>query len=710
MRYASFLGGLACMCVLLVGCASTSKTQPTPPAPTPPAPIAVSIGPTAANVSVGKTQQFTATTSGTTNTGVTWSVVGAASNGTISTGGLYTGPAAVPNPPQVTVTATSQADTSKSASAVVTVTTVSPSTSVTVMPSAATVTNFGTQQFTASVNGSPSTAVTWQVNGMAGGNLTSGFVSTSGLYVAPSGVPTKSDGKGGSVTTTVTITAVSQADISASGTATVTIQPGNENAQSGAIVLGTSGGNANDSSTNTSTHTITCCGGTLGSLVTRGGTQYILSNTHILARSDLAQLGESIVQPALIDTSTCTSSGARTVANLSAFYNLENGTLPKIDAAIAQVVPGNVDPSGNILYLGASADANGVPVPGALHAGSGVVASVGMPLAKSGRSTGLTCSTALAVAVNVNVQYQKGCGTGATFSVDYTNQVDIAGGSFSAEGDSGSLIVSQNSADPVALLYAGSDTDTVGNPVAPVLNFFANGGNNVTFVGGGAHAVIGCSLPNKPAAARSTQAAVTVAPQVMQKAAAVRDAHAPELLAHPEVQAVGVGTSRDDPREPAILFFVTAGQTRTNIPAQVDGVRTRIVEGPLFARRGALSSEESAQLEQSVAEAPDVYPISEAALAQAKQVHEASAQEQMNQPGVQGVGISASLDAPGEAALMIFLVRGEAHNPIPPVIDGLRTRVRESSRFRAGSGDVSSRRACTMPSSKTLLRKPAANN
>jgi hypothetical protein len=333
-----------------------------------------------------------------------------------------------------------------------------------------------------------------------------------------------------------------------------------------------------------------------------------------------------------------------------------------------------------------------------------------MPLAKSGRSTGLTCSTALAVAVNVNVQYQKGCGTGATFSVDYTNQVDIAGGSFSAEGDSGSLIVSQNSADPVALLYAGSDTDTVGNPVAPVLNFFANGGNNVTFVGGGAHAVIGCSLPNKPAAARSTQAAVTVAPQVMQKAAAVRDAHAPELLAHPEVQAVGVGTSRDDPREAAILFFVTAGQTRTNIPAQVDGVRTRIVEGPLFARRGALSSEESAQLEQSVAEAPDVYPISEAALAQAKQVHEASAQEQMNQPGVQGVGISSSLDAPGEAALMIFLVRGAAHNPIPPVINGLRTRVRESSRFRAGYGDVSSRRACTMPAGKTLSRKPAANN
>jgi hypothetical protein len=491
----------------------------------------------------------------------------------------------------------------------------------------------------------------------------------------------------------------------------VTIQPGNETAQTGAIELGASGGNANDSSTNAAAHTITCCGGTLGSLVARGGTQFILSNTHILARSDIAQIGDPIIQPGLIDTSTCTASGARTVANLSAFYNLETGALPKIDAAIAQVIPGDVDPAGNILYLGATADANGVPLPGAPHAGSGVTASLAMPVAKSGRSTGLTCSTVLAVAVNVNaVQYQKGCGTGATFTVNYTNQVDIAGGSFSAEGDSGSLIVSEASADPVALLYAGSDTDTVGNPVSQVLSFFASGGNAVTFVGSGAHAVIGCSLPNKPASASSTQAATTVAPAAMQKAAAARDANAAELLAHPEVQAVGVSASRDNPHDGAIVFFVTAGQPRTNIPAQVDGVRTRIVEGTLFAKRGTLSAQESAQVEQSAAAAPEVYPISEPEMARAKPVHAAHTQELMSQPGVQGVGITSSLDAPGEAALMIFLVRGAASNPIPAVIDGLRTRVRESSRFRAGSGDESRRGACTVAPSKLLRRRPLLNN
>jgi hypothetical protein len=82
----------------------------------------------------------------------------------------------------------------------------------------------------------------------------------------------------------------------------------------------------------------------------------------------------------------------------------------------------------------------------------------------------------------------------------------------------------------------------------------------------------------------------------------------------------------------------------------------------------------------------------------------------MSQPGVQGVGISSSLDAPGEAALMIFLVRGAAHNPIPPVIDGLRTRVRESSRFRAGAGDAVSRGVCTVPVDKTLPQKPTTRN
>src|ERR1700682_55988 len=195
MRCALLLSGLSCVSALLLGCASTSQNTP----------VTVGVTPVTASVVVSKTQQFTSTVTGTSNTAVTGSVVGGAANGAVASTGLYTAPATVPNPPQVTVTATSQKDGSKSGSATVTVAAAAVSSSVSVSPSAASVANFGTQQFTASVNGSPSTAVNWEVNGIAGGNQSVGFISTSGLYVAPSGVPTKSDGKGNSVTTKGTV-------------------------------------------------------------------------------------------------------------------------------------------------------------------------------------------------------------------------------------------------------------------------------------------------------------------------------------------------------------------------------------------------------------------------------------------------------------------------------------------------------------------------
>jgi len=576
---------------------------------------------------------------------------------------------------------------------------------VTVTPNAPNVNNFATQQFTATVKGTANTAVTWQVNTVAGGSQATGFISSAGLFVAPGAVPTKSDGSGNSIPTTVTVTGVSQASATASGSATVTIVPQNQNVQNGATKLGSSGGNANASST-TGTK-ITCCGGTLGSLLMRNGAQFILGDNHVLAVSDSAQIGDPIIQPALIDNpapNTCTTTGTTTVAHLTQFYNLESDPAPKIDAAIAQVVPGAVDPGGNILYLGATVT-NGIPDPGPPHAGSGVAATVNMAVAKSGRTTGLTCSSILATSTATSVQYQKGCGTGATFNVSYTNLVDVLGGNFSAEGDSGSLIVTQNTADAVALLFAGSDKDTVGNPISDVLNSskFLGAGNAVPTVVGSAtpHAVIGCTLPTKPAGAVQTLAASAVASEALQKATITRDAHAPELLAHPEVQAVGVGASYDNPAEAAILFFVTKGQQRTNIPAQVDGIRTRIIEGDLFASRGALSAEESAALEKTAAPPQLVYSVSDAEVARAKVVHTARVEELMKRAGVQGVGISSSVDSPGEAALIIFLIRGAAHDPIPPVIDGLRTRVRESSRFRAGFGDAQPRRACSLPTTKT---------
>jgi hypothetical protein len=489
----------------------------------------------------------------------------------------------------------------------------------------------------------------------------------------------------------------------------VTLTVPNQNAESAPIELGTSGSNAKDSIT--SKGTITCCGGTLGSLVANGNTQYILSADHVLALSSAGTAGDPIIQPGLIDTGTCTSLGTTTVANLTlGSFNPQNPSSATVDAAIAKIVSGTVDSSGNILLLGSSTDASGVPVPGAPNGGTGQAASVNLAVAKSGRTTGLTCSSVGTINANVSVPYTTNCdGSGTKFTVNYTNQVSVIGGDFSGGGDSGSLIVTQSNATPVALLYAGSSSDAVGNPVSDVLNFFASKGTTVSFAGGArSSSVIGCTLPGPQAAmaARLVAQRVTASGDALTKATAVRDAHATELMGHPEVQAVGIGASYDNPAEAAILLFVTKGQPQINLPATVDGIRTRIIEGDVFSRRGILSTDESTTLEQSAAPPQLVYSISDAEVARAKVVHAAHVDDLMKQPGVQGVGISSSVDSPGEAALMIFLIRGVAHPAIPPVIDGLRTRVRESSRFQAGFGGTQPQRGCSVPRSTKTSPSP----
>ncbi len=89
-----------------------------------------------------------------------------------------------------------------------------PAPSVTVSPATANVQEGSMQQFTATVANSSSTTVTWQVNGVAGGNPTVGTIDSTGLYTAPAVIPNPAS---------VTITAVLQADPSISGNSIVTI-------------------------------------------------------------------------------------------------------------------------------------------------------------------------------------------------------------------------------------------------------------------------------------------------------------------------------------------------------------------------------------------------------------------------------------------------------------------------------------------------------
>ncbi len=205
------LVSIAFSILFLMGCSSNSSFNQDPPS------VIISVAPTSASVVVAKTQQFAATVTGTTNMAVTWQVNGVAggdaTHGTISTSGLYTAPSSVPSPATVTVTAIAQADSTKSASAAVTVT-AAQAVAISISPTSASVVTAKTQQFTPTVTGTTNMAVSWQVNGVAGGDSTHGTISTSGLYTAPSAVPSPAG---------VTVTAISQADSTKSASASVTI-------------------------------------------------------------------------------------------------------------------------------------------------------------------------------------------------------------------------------------------------------------------------------------------------------------------------------------------------------------------------------------------------------------------------------------------------------------------------------------------------------
>ena len=208
------------LAALVCGC-GTAGSQPS----TTPSVVTVIVQPTTATLFLGQTQQFQASVSGAASNSITWEVNGAsagsATTGTISAAGLYTAPSTLPSPASVTVTAVSQADPQASASATVTL---QDDLAVTLAPATATIPTGGAQVFTATVSGtgSPSTAVSWSVNGIAGGDSTVGTIAASGVsgstttsvYTAPTFPPSPP---------TVTVTATSSADSSKSASAIATI-------------------------------------------------------------------------------------------------------------------------------------------------------------------------------------------------------------------------------------------------------------------------------------------------------------------------------------------------------------------------------------------------------------------------------------------------------------------------------------------------------
>jgi hypothetical protein len=311
--------------------------------------------------------------------------------------------------------------------------------------------------------------------------------------------------------------------------------------------FGVSGGNVND------TTRAFCCSGTLGALVTGGGTQYILSNNHVLARQDQAAQGEDISQPGLIDN------GCR-VATIVADYTAapQLGTA-NVDCAIAAVRSGLMDANGVIEGLNGTSGAPSTNT---------ATPTVGMAVQKSGRTTGHTTGTISSTNTSVNVQYQKNCGSGRKYTVSYANQVVINSSTFSAGGDSGSLILTNTScAHPVALLFAGSSTDTIGNPIGDVLSALAGISRPVSFVGQN------CTGPGSP---QSGAQSFQLPQQALDRANGVLEQHRSDLMSRPGVLGVGLGALEDNSAPAIVVYVDKTSPTTPQLPAQVNGVPVRI--------------------------------------------------------------------------------------------------------------------------------------
>jgi hypothetical protein len=219
--------------------------------------------------------------------------------------------------------------------------------------------------------------------------------------------------------------------------------------------------------------------GTLGCWVTKNGQKVILSNNHVLANSNAAEIGDAILQPGPHDGGRFPQDH---IANLTQFVPISfQGDPSECQFANAvssafnlgcQLIGSNtrykvikIQAEDNLVDAAIAAPLNAADVKDdILNIGpiQGTVSGeLGMAIKKSGRTTGFTTGEIQQVDVTANVQY--GAGQVAVF----TDQ--LLAGAMSQGGDSGSAVLDNNNR-LTGLLFAGSDTTTIINRIENVFS------------------------------------------------------------------------------------------------------------------------------------------------------------------------------------------------------------------------------------------------
>ncbi|MFZ4768597.1 MAG: hypothetical protein ACOYLO_00350 [Ferruginibacter sp.] len=189
--------------------------------------------------------------------------------------------------------------------------------------------------------------------------------------------------------------------------------------------------------------------GTLGCFVkTWTGKVMILSNFHVLV-GDHGKKGDAILQPGSYD------GGRNPDDEIGALRNFvqvkQAGNI--MDAAIASIHRKNRPSDFTVPYIGKLTDLIMNP-------------EDVLDVQKTGRTTGHQKGKVTAINLRgVAVNY------GPMGVCTFDNCIEIGTPGFSAGGDSGSLVVDKDN-NPYGLLFAGSESHTILNPIGPVLKQF----------------------------------------------------------------------------------------------------------------------------------------------------------------------------------------------------------------------------------------------
>ncbi|MEN8145599.1 MAG: hypothetical protein ABFS14_11675 [Gemmatimonadota bacterium] len=204
----------------------------------------------------------------------------------------------------------------------------------------------------------------------------------------------------------------------------------------------------------------TITAGTIGARVIRtdptDNRLFAMSNNHVYAAINNFDLfGTAVIQPGSFDGG---ASPADDIGTLWAFVPINFAGCNVMDVAMAETTAADVGNS--------TPDGIGYGTPRSAT----MAAAPGMAVKKVGRTTGFTKGTVSAVNATLFVNY------GTPGLACFVGQVVIGSG-FSGGGDSGSLIVvdgkgrnRNNDRKPVGLLFAGSVSSTIANPIGPVLD------------------------------------------------------------------------------------------------------------------------------------------------------------------------------------------------------------------------------------------------